>query len=254
LVIQDYSLFLKINFYIKINFNEDIKNNSMNIVILSGAGMSAESGINTFRDSNGLWEGHDVMEVASPEGWDANQNLVLDFYNQRRKQLLEVNPNEAHKALAELQKIYSVNIITQNVDDLHERAGSINVLHLHGELLKVRSTLIYSTVLEWKKDLIKGDVCKDGYQLRPHIVWFGEEVPEMDHAIKIVQKAEILIIIGTSMQVYPAASLIQFAPPHIKVFFIDTKPSIDSTERITVYAEKATTGVAKAIEFIKNIK
>ena len=243
-----------INFYIKINFNEDIKNNSMNIVILSGAGMSAESGINTFRDSNGLWEGHDVMEVASPEGWDANQNLVLDFYNQRRKQLLEVNPNDAHKALAELQKIHSVNIITQNVDDLHERAGSTNVLHLHGELLKVRSTLIHSTVLEWKKDLIKGDLCKDGYQLRPHIVWFGEEVPEMDHAIKIVQKAEILIIIGTSMQVYPAASLLQFAPPPIKVFFIDPKPSIDSTERITVYAEKATTGVAKAIEFIKNIK
>ncbi len=226
----------------------------MNIVILTGAGMSAESGINTFRDSNGLWEGHDVMEVASPEGWNANQNLVLDFYNQRRKQLLEVNPNKAHKALADLEKIYSVNIITQNVDDLHERAGSSNVLHLHGELLKVRSTVINATVLKWKKDLTQGDVCKDGYQLRPHIVWFGEEVPEMDNAIKIVQKANILIIIGTSMQVYPAASLLQFAPPHIKVFFIDPKPSINSTERITVYAEKATTGVAKAIEFIKNIR
>ncbi len=226
----------------------------MNIVILTGAGMSAESGINTFRDSNGLWEGHDVMEVASPEGWNANQNLVLDFYNQRRKQLLEVTPNEAHKALADLDEDYSVSIITQNVDDLHERAGSKNVLHLHGELLKVRSTVISSTVLDWKKDLIQGDVCKDGYQLRPHIVWFGEEVPEMDTAIKVAQKAEILIIIGTSMQVYPAASLLQFAPPHIKVFFIDPKPSINSTERITVYSEKATTGVAKAIEFIKNIR
>ena len=226
----------------------------MNIVVLSGAGMSAESGINTFRDSNGLWEGHDIMEVASPEGWNANQNLVLDFYNQRRKQLLKVRPNKAHKALAELEKIHPVTIITQNVDDLHERAGSTNVLHLHGELLKVRSTLIHSTVLKWKKDLIKGDECKDGYQLRPHIVWFGEEVPEMDTAIKIVQKAEILIIVGTSMQVYPAASLLQFASPSVKIFFIDPKPAVNSRESIKIYAEKATTGVAKAIEFIKNIK
>ena len=226
----------------------------MNIVVLSGAGMSAESGINTFRDSNGLWEGHDVMEVASPQGWNANQNLVLDFYNQRRKQLLEVNPNEAHKILADLEKIHAVTIITQNVDDLHERAGSSNVLHLHGELLKVRSTAINTAVLEWKKDLIIGDKCKDGYQLRPHIVWFGEEVPEMNTAIKIVQKAEILIIVGTSMQVYPAASLLQFASPSVKIFFIDPKPAVNSTERIKIYAEKATTGVAKAIEFIKNIK
>jgi NAD-dependent deacetylase len=226
----------------------------MNIVVLTGAGMSAESGINTFRDSNGLWEGHDVMEVASPQGWNANQNLVLDFYNQRRKQLLEVNPNEAHKILADLEKIHTVTIITQNVDDLHERAGSSNVLHLHGELLKVRSTAINTAVLEWKKDLIIGDKCKDGYQLRPHIVWFGEEVPEMNTAIKIVQKAEILIIVGTSMQVYPAASLLQFASPSVKIFFIDPKPAVNSTERIKIYAEKATTGVAKAIEFIKNIK
>ena len=226
----------------------------MNIVVLSGAGMSAESGINTFRDSNGLWEGHDIMEVASPEGWNANQNLVLDFYNQRRKQLLKVRPNKAHKALAELEKIHPVTIITQNVDDLHERAGSSNVLHLHGELLKVRSTIINTRILEWKKDLIIGDECKDGYQLRPHIVWFGEEVPEMDTAIKIVQKAEILIIVGTSMQVYPAASLLQFASPSVKIFFIDPKPAVNSTERIKIYAEKATTGVAKAIEFIKNIK
>ena len=226
----------------------------MNIVVLTGAGMSAESGINTFRDSYGLWEGHDVMEVASPQGWNANQNLVLDFYNQRRKQLLEVNPNEAHKILADLEKIHAVTIITQNVDDLHERAGSSNVLHLHGELLKVRSTAINTAVLEWKKDLIIGDKCKDGYQLRPHIVWFGEEVPEMNTAIKIVQKAEILIIVGTSMQVYPAASLLQFASPSVKIFFIDPKPAVNSTERIKIYAEKATTGVAKAIEFIKNIK
>ena len=226
----------------------------MNIVVLTGAGMSVESGIDTFRDNNGLWQGHDVMEVASPQGWNANQNLVLDFYNQRRKQLLEVNPNEAHKILADLEKIHAVTIITQNVDDLHERAGSSNVLHLHGELLKVRSTAINTAVLEWKKDLIIGDKCKDGYQLRPHIVWFGEEVPEMNTAIKIVQKAEILIIVGTSMQVYPAASLLQFASPSVKIFFIDPKPAVNSTEKIKIYAEKATTGVAKAIEFIKNIK
>ena len=226
----------------------------MNIVVLTGAGMSAESGINTFRDSNGLWEGHDLMEVASPKGWNANQNLVLEFYNQRRKQLLEVNPNKAHNMLADLEKIHPVTIITQNVDDLHERAGSSNVLHLHGELLKVRSTIINTTVLEWKKDLIIGNKCKDGYQLRPHIVWFGEEVPEMNTAIKLVQKAEILIIVGTSMQVYPAASLVQFVSPSVKIFFIDPKPAVNSTERIKVYAEKATTGVAKAIEFIKNIK
>jgi NAD-dependent deacetylase len=226
----------------------------MNIVVLTGAGISAESGINTFRDSNGLWEGHDVMEVASPKGWNANQNLVLEFYNQRRKQLLEVNPNKAHNMLADLEKIHPVTIITQNVDDLHERAGSSNVLHLHGELLKVRSTIINTTVLEWKKDLIIGNKCKDGYQLRPHIVWFGEEVPEMNTAIKLVQKAEILIIVGTSMQVYPAASLVQFVSPSVKIFFIDPKPAVNSTERIKVYAEKATTGIAKAIEFIKNIK
>lgn len=226
----------------------------MNIVVLSGAGMSAESGINTFRDSNGLWEGHDVMEVASPEGWNANPDLVLDFYNKRRKQLLEITPNSAHIDLAELEKDYSVQIITQNVDDLHERAGSSQVLHLHGELFKVRSTVINSTILEWKQDLILGDLCKDGYQLRPYIVWFGEEVPEMDNAINIVRKAEILIIVGTSMQVYPAASLLQFAPAHIKIFFVDPKPSINSNERIMVFAEKATTGIVKAIDFIKNIR
>ena len=137
---------------------------------------------------------------------------------------------------------------------MHERAGSKQVLHLHGELFKVRSTVINSTVLEWKNDLILGDACKDGYQLRPHIVWFGEEVPEMENAIHIVRKASVLIIVGTSMQVYPAASLLQFAPPHIKVFFVDPNPSINSTERLTVYAEKATTGISKAIDFIKNIR
>ena len=215
--------------------------------------MSAESGIKTFRDSDGLWEGHDVMEVASPQGWNANPDLVLDFYNQRRKQLLEVSPNSAHIALAELEKEHPVSIITQNVDDLHERAGSTNVLHLHGELFKVRSTVIESTILDWKKDLNNGDYCKDGYQLRPHIVWFGEAVPEMDNATKIIMQTDILIIIGTSMQIYPAAGLLQYAPSHSKVFFIDPKPSINSTEKITVFAESATSGIVKAIEEIQNI-
>ncbi len=224
----------------------------MKITVLTGAGISAESGIKTFRDSDGLWEGHDVMEVASPQGWNANQELVLDFYNQRRKQLLEVQSNAAHIALAELEKDFDVQIITQNVDDLHERAGSSNVLHLHGELFKVRSTGIASTILDWKKDLNTGDLCKDGFQLRPHIVWFGEDVPEMDNAIRLVRETDILIIIGTSMQVYPAASLLQFAPSETKIYFVDPKPTISSSERIIVFAEKASTGVIKVIETIKS--
>ena len=224
----------------------------MRITILTGAGISAESGIKTFRDSDGLWEGHDVMEVASPQGWNANQELVLDFYNQRRKQLLEVKSNAAHIALAELEKNFDVQIITQNVDDLHERAGSSKVLHLHGELFKVRSTGIPSTILDWKKDLNTGNLCKDGYQLRPHIVWFGEDVPEMDNAIKLVRKTDILIIVGTSMQVYPVASLLQFAPSEAKIYFVDPKPSIVSSERIKVFTEKATSGVIKVIETIKS--
>jgi len=221
--------------------------------VLTGAGISAESGIKTFRDSNGLWEGHEVMEVASPNGWNANPTLVLDFYNQRRKQLLEVKPNSAHIALAKLEKEYPVSIITQNVDDLHERAGSTKVLHLHGELFKVRSTSNKTTVLNWKKDLFLGDTCNEGYQLRPHIVWFGEAVPEMDNAIQIVMQTDVLIIIGTSMQVYPAAGLLQYAPPHSKVYFIDPKPSINSNKKITVFAESATIGVAKAIEELRKL-
>ena len=225
----------------------------MKITILSGAGMSAESGIKTFRDSGGLWEGHDVMEVASPQGWESNPEIVLEFYNQRRKQLLGVQPNAAHIALANLEKDHDVSIITQNVDDLHERAGSTQVLHLHGELFKVRSTVIEHTILNWKKDLVLGDNCKDGYQLRPHIVWFGEAVPEMDNAIRIVLKTDILIIVGTSMQVYPAAGLLQYAPTHSKVFFVDPKPSLFSSEKITIIEDNATNGVPLVIEMIKEM-
>lgn len=220
------------------------------IVVLTGAGMSAESGINTFRDADGLWEGHDVMEVASPEGFANNPELVLDFYNQRRKQLLNVKPNSAHTALAELENNYDVTIITQNVDDLHERAGSSKIIHLHGELLKVRSTLDKSLVYNRTEDIILGDTCEKGAQLRPHIVWFGEDVPLLEKAVEITTTAAILIIIGTSMQVYPAASLVNYVKVGTPLFFIDPKPSIQQHDfnNLTIIAEKATVGVQQLIE------
>ncbi|GAA6988799.1 NAD-dependent deacylase [Helicobacter pylori] len=194
-----------------------------NLVILSGAGISAESGIKTFRDADGLWEGHDIMEVASPYGWEKNPQKVLDFYNQRRRQLFEVYPNKAHKALAELEKHYQVNIITQNVDDLHERAGSSRILHLHGELLSVRSEKDPNLVYRWEKDLNLGDLAKDKSQLRPDIVWFGEAVPLLKEAISLVKQTHLLIIIGTSLQVYPAASLYTHAPKDALIYHIDLK-------------------------------
>ena len=194
------------------------------LVVLTGAGISAESGIKTFRDSDGLWEGHNVLDVATPEGWHKNPALVLDFYNQRRKQLKEVQPNLGHQILAALEKDFEVYIITQNVDDLHERAGSSTVLHLHGELLKVRSTANINYIVDWKEDLNFGDYDDNNNQLRPHIVWFGEEVPALDEAIKITQSADYFVVIGTSLQVYPAAGLIDFTSSEIPVFYIDPKP------------------------------
>ncbi|NJX16619.1 SIR2 family NAD-dependent protein deacylase [Tamlana crocina] len=220
------------------------------IVVLTGAGMSAESGIKTFRDADGLWEGHDVMEVATPEGFAANPELVLDFYNQRRRQLFEVEPNQAHFDLVELEKRFKVSIITQNVDDLHERAGSTNVTHLHGELLKARSTFNTENILEWKTDILLGDLCENGHQLRPHIVWFGEEVPMIEKAMQICETADILIIIGTSMQVYPAAGLMHYAPQDTPTYFIDPKPNIASHKHLTVIADTATAGVKKAMELL----
>jgi NAD-dependent deacetylase len=213
--------------------------------------MSAESGIKTFRDADGLWEGHDVMQVATPEGFAANPDLVLDFYNQRRRQLLTVQPNSAHFDLANLEKNYKVSIITQNIDDLHERAGSTNVMHLHGELLKVKSTFDDTDIMEWKTDLVMGDLCKKGYQLRPHVVWFGEDVPMLPKAIDICATADILVIIGTSMQVYPAASLIHYVPQHTPIYFIDPKPNIESKEHLTVIAEKATIGIKKVMRILR---
>ena len=222
------------------------------IVVLTGAGISAESGLKTFRDANGLWEGHDVMEVASPEGWNKNRALVLDFYNQRRKQLKEVSPNPAHKALVKLEKQFKVDIITQNVDDLHERAGSSSVIHLHGELLKARSTVDENLVLDWKEDINEGDLCAKNSQLRPHIVWFGEMVPLLDTAAALTAQADYILIVGTSMQVYPAAGLINYAKPDAEVFFIDPKPNIRSQANLKVYAEKASTGVSTVVAQLLN--
>ncbi|MGV6832272.1 MAG: SIR2 family NAD-dependent protein deacylase [bacterium] len=221
------------------------------IVVLTGAGMSAESGLKTFRDSNGLWEGHDVMAVASPEGFRRNPELVLEFYNQRRRQLLEVEPNEGHRALTGLEKEYQVSIITQNVDDLHERAGSSNILHLHGELLKVRSTFDSNDSRIWKEDIVLGDLCEKGYQLRPDIVWFGEDVPLIPKAISICEQADILVIIGTSLQVYPAASLMHYAPSDIPVYYIDPNPAVTNKANLKVIKASATEGVQQLINLLK---
>lgn len=192
------------------------------IVVFTGAGISAESGISTFRDSGGLWEKYDIRDVATPEAWKRNPNLVLDFYNQRRKQVMEAQPNAAHKALTHLEKKFDVRIITQNVDDLHERAGSSNVLHLHGEIRKARSSknpeLIYP-LESW--EIKAGDKCELGSQLRPHIVWFGELVPELDRAQEVSAQADVFIIIGTSLNVYPAAGLVHSTPHNCPIFLVD---------------------------------
>lgn len=221
------------------------------LVILSGAGISAESGIKTFRDSGGLWEGHEVMEVASPEGWRRNQTLVQDFYNQRRKQARECQPNEAHLKLASLEEYFDVTVITQNVDDLHEKAGSTSVIHLHGELSKAQSTidpkLVY-TLDHW--EIKKGDKCENGSQLRPFIVWFGEPVPKMDEAIRLAKQADIFIVIGTSLQVYPAAGLIDYVPKHAQTFLIDpNSPGSGLRENLIYISKKATEGM-KTVEEI----
>ena len=222
------------------------------IVILTGAGISAESGIQTFRGAGGLWEGHRIEDVASPDGWKRDKELVLNFYNLRRTQLLTVTPNAAHEALVELEKNYDVTVITQNVDDLHERAGSSTVLHLHGELLKVRSSLDESLVYEWRKDLVIGDKCERGSQLRPHIVWFGEMVPMIEPAQRIAAKADIFIIIGTSLVVYPAAGLLHFASERSRKFLID--PYADelsaSVPNLRIIKASATKGVPDLVRML----
>lgn len=218
------------------------------IVVLSGAGMSAESGVRTFRDGDGLWEQYHISEVATPQAWARDPELVLRFYNERRRQLHTVQPNDGHRRLAEMQADFDVYIVTQNVDDLHERAGSQHVLHLHGELRKVRSIRHPQLVYHWEQDLHLGDHCERGSQLRPHIVWFGEEVPALYDAAEIARAADVFVVIGTSLQVYPAASLMAYAPRHVPMYYIDPKPQLNwelqQAQDLTVIAEPATQGTA----------
>jgi NAD-dependent deacetylase len=220
------------------------------IVVFTGAGVSAESGISTFRDSCGLWEQHRIEDVATPDAWHRNPELVLDFYNQRRKQVLTSEPNNAHKAIAELEKKFDVQVITQNIDDLHERAGSSKVLHLHGEIRKSRSTidnrLVY-TVDGW--ELKKGEKCEKGSQLRPHIVWFGEMVPAMEEAILLTADADIFLIIGTSLEVYPAANLVMYAKDACEKYLIDPAAKQPAgTNNINIIREKAGTAIPSLIK------
>jgi len=222
------------------------------LVVLSGAGISAESGLKTFRDANGLWEGHDVTQVASPHGWTANPALVLEFYNQRRKQALSVQPNNAHLQLAALEDQFNVQIITQNVDHLHEMAGSRKVLHLHGKLFESRSTanekLIYD-IEGWALNL--GDTCELGSQLRPNIVWFGEAVPAMTEAIALANMADHFLVIGTSLQVYPAAGLLDYTPSKCPIYLIDPNPvSYQGHKTIHIIEDKATTGIQQFMEIL----
>ncbi|TAE76245.1 MAG: NAD-dependent deacylase [Bacteroidetes bacterium] len=223
------------------------------IIVLTGAGISAESGIKTFRDSDGLWENHHVQDVATPEAWKKDKELVTRFYNQRRSQLTEVKPNAGHLGLVELEEYFDVTIITQNVDDLHERAGSTKIIHLHGELTKVRSSINPDLVFDWGYKEVKiGDMCEDGSQLRPHIVWFGEAVPKMGEATLIARKSDIFILIGSSMVVYPAAGLITEVHNNQPKYIIDPqKPAINLDKMTTFIAEPATIGVPKLIKELK---
>lgn len=224
------------------------------IVVLSGAGMSAESGIATFRDSNGLWNQYRVEDVATPEGFSKHPQLVLDFYNMRRKETLSAEPNEGHTGLAELEKDFDVSIITQNVDNLHERAGSSRVIHLHGELMKVRSTADPKLVYTLTPDNIEihmGSLCEKGSQLRPHIVWFGEAVPMMDEAVKIVRQADIFVIIGTSLNVYPAAGLINYVDEEVPVYLIDPKEVKTYKSNVCFIRKGASEGVKELKKLLK---
>lgn len=216
------------------------------LVVLSGAGISAESGLKTFRDSDGLWEGYKVEDVATPRAWRKDPELVLNFYNERRRNVAAANPNAAHYGLAELEKHFDVTIITQNIDDLHERGGSSRVLHLHGEIFKMRSENDPWLIKDIRDDIKPGDLAEDGAQLRPHIVWFEEPVTMIEEAIPVVKSADIFVVVGTSLVVYPAAGLVHYTPPAIPIYVIDKKiPYISSEATITVIEKPATEGVAE---------
>ncbi|MBK8787304.1 MAG: NAD-dependent deacylase [Chitinophagaceae bacterium] len=228
--------------------------NKKHIVVLSGAGISAESGLKTFRDSDGLWNGYNVYEVASPDGWHKNPQLVLDFYNARRKDVAAALPNAAHIGLAELEQDFDVTIITQNIDDLHERAGSTKVLHLHGEIFKMRSVVDEGTVFDIRGDIHLGDTAADGAQLRPHIVWFGEAVPMMETAATLLNNCDYFVVAGTSLQVYPAASLLYYAPPYLPKFIIDKKiPATEKMLNLHIIEMPATAGVVELKRILSTV-
>ena len=217
------------------------------IVVLTGAGISADSGLRTFRDTDGLWEGYKVEEVCTPEAFARNPQLVIDFYNERRRQARAAEPNAAHRALAELEKYYQVQIVTQNVDDLHERAGSSNVLHLHGELNKARSSADENYVVEWTGDQSINDTDPQGYPMRPHIVWFGEAVPLIETAARWVSQADIVLVVGTSMQLSPAAGLLEYAPYEAERYLVDPRPPV-GLANISVIKAKAKDGVPQLVD------
>jgi NAD-dependent deacetylase len=228
------------------------------VVFLTGAGISAESGVKTFRDAGGLWEGHNVMDVASPQGWRRNKELVLEFYNQRHKQLSEVEPNEGHKLIAELEKDFDVHVITQNVDDLHERGGSSKILHLHGELTKMCSSMDKEQTLPYVEIKV-GDKHPDGSQLRPYIVWFGEDVPKIGEAVKIASEADIFVVVGTSLQVYPAAGLIEYVKDEAELYYIDPSPSLSDVtnnvrNRVKVIEKVGSEGMKELVEILSDKK
>ena len=224
------------------------------LVVLTGAGVSAESGLKTFRDSDGLWEGYDIEDVATPRAWKKNPQLVLDFYNYRRREVAKAEPNAAHFGLAALQEAFDMHIITQNIDDLHERAGSVNVLHLHGEIFKMCSELDRSAVKSIHGDIRLGDLTEAGHQYRPDIVWFEEPVPMIAEAAEISSRADAFVVIGTSLQVYPAAGLIQYAPHHAEKIILDKKiPYVSALERLTRIEKPATEGIEDLIQFLKSV-
>ena len=227
-------------------------NKMKNLVVFTGAGVSAESGIRTFRDSDGLWEQYNIMDVATPEAWKRQPKVVLEFYNARRKQVVEALPNTAHKIITQLESSYNVSVITQNIDDLHERAGSTNILHLHGEVRKARSSIDYNLLYNIEEEEIKwGDMCERGSQLRPHVVWFGEPVPEMIPAEKIVSSADILIVVGTSLNVYPAAGLVSNTKRDCEIFVIDPgEPLIPAHLKVTWLKQGASTGMEKIVDLL----
>lgn len=221
------------------------------MAVLTGAGISAESGLRTFRDSDGLWEGYDVTEVATPRAWRKNPELVLKFYNERRKNVAEAKPNAAHFGLAELEKDFDVTIITQNIDDLHERGGSTNIIHLHGEIFKMRSEYDENLIKEIRGDIHLGDLAEDGGQFRPHIVWFEEPVPKIEEAVPVVYSADIFAVVGTSLVVYPAASLINYIKPATPVYVIDKRiPYLSPMENLTMIEKPATEGVGELLRVL----